>query len=89
MGITLQPNELQMLGTPFFPSAGMTGECIYLFAAPYDSSARQEPEGDGPLEQGAKIIELTLADAKAWCDAGWLPDVKTELAIRRFLSRPA
>jgi ADP-ribose pyrophosphatase len=89
MGIVLRPSDVQVLGAPFFPSAGMTGECIYLFAAPYDPSARAEPAGDGPLEQGAKIIELSLNDAKAWVDAGWLPDVKTELAIRRFLSRPA
>lgn len=89
MGIRLQPSELRVLGAPFFPTPGSIAECLYLFAAPYDPGARVEPEGDGPLEQGAKIIELSLSDATAWCDAGWLPDVKTELAIRRFISRPA
>jgi ADP-ribose pyrophosphatase len=71
-----------------FPSAGVIGECIYFYAAEIDPASRTEPEGDGsPLEHAAAIAEFTLAEALAWCDAGQLPDAKTELALRRLDAR--
>lgn len=85
LGVHLRPSDMRPLGGATFPSAGSIGECIYLYEVEIDPAARKEPEGDGsPLERAAAIEEVTLADALAWCDAGALPDCKTELALRRL-----
>ena len=86
IGMTVSPADLRTLGGPIFPSAGIIGECIYLFECEVVPASRHEAEGDGPLERGARIIEVALADALEWCDRGQLPDVKTELSLRRLSS---
>jgi ADP-ribose pyrophosphatase len=87
VGLSIEPAQVRALGGPIFPSAGIIGECVFLFEAEVDPSGREAPEGDGPLEAGAEILEVPLATALAWCDAGLLPDAKTEIAIRRLSAR--
>lgn len=88
IGVTVDPKNMRPLGGPFFPSAGIVGELIYLFECEVDLAARHDPKGDGsPLERHAEILDVSLERAIDWCDAGMLPDAKTEIALRRFASR--
>jgi ADP-ribose pyrophosphatase len=85
IGIDVDAKDVRPLGGVVFPSAGIIGELIYLYECEVDPSSRAEPGGDGsPLERQAQIIELPLSTAVEWCDEGKLPDVKTELGIRRL-----
>ncbi|MEO7095679.1 MAG: NUDIX hydrolase [Polyangiales bacterium] len=87
IGIAVQESDVHPLGGVLFPSAGIIGELIYLYECEVDPASRAEPGGDGsPLEREAQIIELPLATALEWCEAGKLPDVKTELGVRRLAS---
>jgi ADP-ribose pyrophosphatase len=87
VGLRIAPESVRTLGGPFFPSAGVVGECIYVFEAEVDGDAPRDAEGDGPLERGARVIDVPLAQALSWCDRGLLPDGKTELALRRLSAR--
>lgn len=88
LGVHLPAEAMRPLGGAVFPSAGIVGECIYFYEAEIDPATRGAPEGDGsPLEHAAAIEEVLLHDALAWCDAGQLPDAKTELALRRLDAR--
>lgn len=87
IGMKVEARDVRTLGGPIFPSAGIIGECIYLFECEVDPTTRRTAEGDGPLERGARIVEVPLHDALAWCEAGLLPDAKTELSLRRLSSR--
>ena len=84
VALKITREDVRPLGGPFFPSAGIVGECIFLFEAEVDVTNRREPVGDGALEKHAKVIEVPLSRALDWCNRGLLPDSKTELAIRRF-----
>lgn len=85
VGLVIGAGVVHPLGGVLFPTAGVIGECIHLFHAEVDPSGRPEiPHGDGPLEKGARILEVRLEDALDWCDRGLLPDVKTEIGLRRF-----
>ena len=87
IGLDVEVNDVHPLGGVLFPSPGIIGELIYLYECEVDPSARAEPGGDGsPLEREAQIIELPLSRALAWCEEGKLPDVKTELGLRRLAS---
>lgn len=91
VALTITVDEVKALGGPMFPSAGIIGECIFLFEAEVDATkaaARKEPKGDGALEKNAKVIEVSLKTALDWCDRGLIPDSKTELALRRYAARP-
>lgn len=87
VALKIRKEDVRPLGGVFFPSAGIVGECIFLFEAEVDATNRPEPVGDGALEKNAKVIEVPLSRALEWCDQGLLPDSKTELAIRRFAAR--
>ena len=85
VGLVIEAAAVHPLGGVLFPSAGVIGECIHMFHAEVDPAGRPEtPPGDGPLEQGARVVEIPLDEALAWCDAGLLPDGKTELGLRRL-----
>ena len=87
IGLRVAEEDVVLLGGPLFPSAGITGELVYLYECVVDPSKRAEPGGDGsPLERHAVILEVPLARALAWCDDGLIPDVKTELGVRRLVS---
>lgn len=87
VALTIRKEDVRPLGAAFFPSAGIVGECVFLFEAEVDASKRGEPKGDGALEKNARVIEVSIAQALDWCDRGLLPDSKTELAIRRFAAK--
>ncbi len=85
VGLSISPDSVCPLGGAIFPSAGVIGECIHMFHARVDPSGRPAvAPGDGPLEQGAMVIEVPLEEALVWCDAGLLPDAKTEIGLRRL-----
>jgi ADP-ribose pyrophosphatase len=88
LGVHMPASAMRPLGGAVFPSAGIVGECIYFYEAEIDPSTRKAPEGDGsPLERDAAFCEVSLEEALAWCDAGAIPDAKTELALRRLDAR--
>lgn len=91
VGLIIAPESVRPLGGPFFPSAGMVGECVYLFECElFGEDTREGPRvavGDGPLEKGARVVEVPLSLALAWCDRGALPDAKTELSLRRLAAK--
>jgi ADP-ribose pyrophosphatase len=87
IGIEVDVRAVHPLGGVIFPSAGIIGELIYLYECEVDPTSRAAPGGDGsPLEREARIIEVPLGMALEWCEAGKIPDVKTELGLRRLAS---
>jgi ADP-ribose pyrophosphatase len=89
VGLVIAVDTVRPLGGPFFPSAGIVGECVFLFEAEIDGDAPSNPEGDGALEKGARVIDVPLGLALSWCDDGALPDGKTEIALRRLAAKLA
>ncbi|MGZ3450604.1 MAG: NUDIX hydrolase, partial [Polyangiales bacterium] len=87
VGIDLDRARVKELGGVLFPSSGIIGEAVFLFEAEIDPPTALEPEGDGPLEKGAKLALIPFDRALDWCDRGLLPDGKTELSLRRLDSR--
>ena len=87
VGLTIRAEDVRPLGGAMLPSSGIIGECVFLFECEVDTSKHTVPEGDGPLERNARVIEVPFETALSWCDHGLLPDAKTELAIRRFASK--
>jgi len=84
VGLAIRAEDVRALGGVMFPSSGIIGECVFLYECEVDTSKFAVPEGDGPLEKNARVIEIPFERALEWCDDGLLPDAKTELAIRRF-----
>jgi len=87
VGLAIRAADVHPLGGVMLPSSGIIGECVFLYECEVDTSKHALPEGDGPLERNARVIEVPFEQALDWCDAGLLPDAKTELAIRRLASR--
>ena len=88
IGVVVARENMRPLGGAMFPSAGVVGELIFFFECEVDLATRKEPGGDGsPLERNARVVDVSLQDALRWCDAGLLPDAKTEIALRRFAAR--
>lgn len=98
-GLTVDPARLRKLGGPFFPLPGIVSEKIHLLevelsAGPAEVAARDgvpfdaPQEGDGsPLEEGALLAWRELGAAIRACDEGEIEDAKTELALRRLVTR--
>ncbi len=86
-GIRVAPEEIQLLGGPFFVAPGIISEKIFLTAVDVTGKEQVEPPGDGsPLEEGSML---------RWCDAGRLledcrtgrvQDAKTEIGLARLLA---
>lgn len=83
-GIVLSPEEIHPLGTASFPTPGLIAEKIFFFHCQISPGKRPDPEGDGPLEQAARIVDVPLSDALRMTREGVFEDMKTELAIRRL-----
>ena len=85
-GIVVAPERVEQLGPPGFPTPGMFAERFWFVRAEVDDpGAAIVPPTDGsPFEEGATVAWQPLADALAACDAGRIPDLKTELALRRL-----
>jgi ADP-ribose pyrophosphatase len=85
LGFVVSLERLAPLGTWSFAAPGFIGEAHHFFHCEVDPAARREPQGDGsPLEEGASIIEVPIAEALDACRAGLIRDAKTELALRRM-----
>jgi ADP-ribose pyrophosphatase len=88
-GLQVDPDAVERLGAPIFPTPGMSPECFHLVAAEVDpAGAHPHPPGDGsPMEEGAGLFFLPLSEALRQCAAGEIEDAKTELLLRRLKDR--
>ncbi len=85
-GFEVSPEEIQLLGAPFFVAPGILSEKIFLTAVDVTGKVQGEPEGDGsPLEEGGVTRFLGIDEALNACRSGVIQDAKTELAIGRLL----
>ncbi len=85
LGFVVDEAALAPLGPMGFPCPAAIGEQHHFFHVRVDPASRGEPAGDGsPVEAGAAIIAIPLAEALAAARRGELADEKTELALRRL-----
>jgi ADP-ribose pyrophosphatase len=85
LGFRVAPEDMVPLGPYGFPAPGFVAEIHYYFQVRVDPAARREPAGDGsPLEEGARVAAVPLEVALEACRRGEVPDLKTELALRRL-----
>lgn len=88
-GIAVQPDEIVLLGQPFFVAPGILSEKIFLAAVDVTDKPIAEPTGDGsPLEESPAPTWRSLAQLQAAIDDGQIQDAKTEIALARFLRAP-
>ena len=86
-GIEVRPEEIQLLGSPFFAVPGVLSEKIFLTAVDATAKLQGEPAGDGsPLEEGSGLRWRPILEVLEACRSGAAPDAKTEIAIGRFLA---
>ncbi|MEO0322019.1 MAG: NUDIX domain-containing protein [Myxococcota bacterium] len=84
-GFTVAPEDFVALGAPVFLSPGVLAERLWFFAASVSVAERGVPTEDGsPLEAGARVGFVALAEALRAADAGQLGDAKSELGLRRL-----
>jgi len=84
-GFAVEPSAILLLGAGGYPSPGSMVEKHYFAAVEVDPRAQRPLPGDGsPMEEGARTRWLGLDDAIAACERGEVPDVKTELGLRRL-----
>jgi ADP-ribose pyrophosphatase len=84
-GFAVDPSAVILLGAGSYPSPGSMIEKFYFVAVAVDPAAQQPLAGDGsPMEEGACTRWLALDDAIAACTRGDIPDLKTELGLRRL-----
>ncbi len=96
-GLEVPETAIQILGGPFYPSPGVLTELIHVAAAPVPADTLDTPLPAAPtdgsaMEQGARLIALTLEDAltlpagppSAGDERVLLCDAKTEIALRRL-----
>jgi ADP-ribose pyrophosphatase len=84
-GFAVDPAAVALLGAGSYPSPGSMVEKFYFVAVEVDPAAQRPLAGDGsPMEEGARTRWLGLDDAIAACERGEIPDLKTELGLRRL-----
>jgi ADP-ribose pyrophosphatase len=85
-GFAIEPSAIALLGAGAYPSPGSMIEKFYFVAVEVDPAAQHPAAaGDGsPMEEGARTRWLGLDDAIAACERGEIPDLKTELGLRRL-----
>jgi ADP-ribose pyrophosphatase len=84
-GFAVEPSAIALLGAGMLPSPGAMVEKFYFAAVEVDPAAQGALAGDGsPMEEGATTRWLGLDEAIAACVRGELPDLKTELGLRRL-----
>lgn len=84
-GFAVDPAAVHVLGGGVYPSPGSMVEKFYFTAVEVDPASQQPLLGDGsPMEEGARTRWLALDAAIAACVRGELPDLKTELGLRRL-----
>ncbi len=85
IGAKVTPEALHDLGPWMFPVPAMIAEVHAYFHVEIDPRELHVPPGDAsPLEYGAALVTLPLRDALAYCQAGRIRDLKTELGLRRL-----
>jgi ADP-ribose pyrophosphatase len=85
-GFTVSPDAIVLLGAGSYPSPGALIEKFYFAAVEVEPASQGLLAGDGsPMEEGATTRWIGLADAIAECVTGELPDLKTELGLRRLV----
>jgi len=86
-GIKVAPEEIQLLGGPFFVAPGIISEKIFLTAVDVTGKAQVEPPGDGsPLEEGSMLRWCEAVRLLEDCRTGRLQDAKTEIGLARLLA---
>lgn len=84
-GFVVKPEDIVLLGAPFFVAPGIVSEKIFLTCVDVTGLEQHEPEGDGsPMEEGASTRWWRKDELLAACRDGRVPDAKTELAIQRM-----
>jgi len=84
-GFVVAPEAIGFLGNGLYPSPGCMVEKFYFACVDVDPAAQQPLVGDGsPMEEGARTRWLPLDAAIAACVRGDIPDLKTELGLRRL-----
>ncbi len=87
-GFRVPLEAVELLGPPFFVAPGIISEKIFLTAVDVTGFESSPPQGDGsPLEEGGATQWRTHASLETALSDGTIQDAKTELALRRFLSR--
>lgn len=87
-GFSVLPEELELLGHPFFVAPGILSEKIYLASVEVTGKVGERPRGDGsPLEEGGALQWRSLASVREAIGSGEIQDAKTELALGRFLAK--
>lgn len=87
-GVRVTPEEVTLLGAPFFLAPGILSEKVFPAAVDVTGKAEVEPEGDGsPLEEGGRTRWWRARELLAACRAGEVQDAKTELVLVRLLER--
>jgi ADP-ribose pyrophosphatase len=86
-GIQVAPEEIQILGGPFFVAPGIISEKIFLTAVDVTGKGQIEPPGDGsPLEEGSMVQWRDAVQLLEDCRAGRVQDAKTEIGLVRLLA---
>ena len=84
-GFAIEPSELVSLGGKSYPSPGAFPEAFHFYAAAVDPNDQSPLEGDGsPMEEGASTRWADLDAAILACSKGEIPDLKTEVILRRL-----
>jgi len=87
-GIEVAPDEIKLLGPPFFVAPGILSEKIFLAAVDVTGKPVQPARGDGsPLEEAPEPKWRTVSDLKAAIASGEVQDAKTEIALTRYFAR--
>ncbi len=90
VGFEVDPEQIVLMGAPFFVAPGIISEKIFLAAVDVTGLTQHAPQGDGtPLEEGGRQRWRTGAALQAACLSGEVQDAKTELALNRFGAIPA
>lgn len=85
VGLDVAPERFVRLGPAVYLTPGLIAEKLHFFHALVDPSAAVAPSLDGsPVEEGARIEWVPLAEALAACRDGRIEDIKTELGLRRL-----
>lgn len=89
IGFTIEPERFEKLGIRVFTMPGICAERIFFFSVELkNSDKRHEPASDGhPLEEDGEVKCLPLNRALNWLDEGYLPDIKTEIGLRRLAKK--
>lgn len=84
-GFAVDASKIELLGAGAYPSPGSMVEKFYFVAVEVDPATQGPLSGDGsPMEEGAQTRWLPLDATIAACVRGDLPDLKTELGLRRL-----